>query len=233
MSQGEGFIAASQKPGHEHSSGSSRTAWCKPSRAEAGRGRSPGGHRAGGLVDLGRAPWRLLLRVQLDMSPFCEIGISDLQETTCATPGNGAHQAWVIHLATPVGAERDSTNLDNRPRTLGCSAMARLGVPRKGVPGAPSSPGRGIAGGEMSDTATVKTHAAFIWSVADLLRGDYKQSEYGKVILPLTVLRRLDCVLAPTKPQVIERLPGSRRHRERRASSALRIQRAVLQRPST
>ena len=35
-------------------------------------------------------------------------------------------------------------------------------------------------------------------SVADLLRGDYKQSEYGKVILPLTVLRRLDCVLEPT-----------------------------------
>ncbi|MGA7499561.1 MAG: type I restriction-modification system subunit M N-terminal domain-containing protein, partial [Isosphaeraceae bacterium] len=35
----------------------------------------------------------------------------------------------------------------------------------------------------------------FIWSVADLLRGDYKQSDYGKVILPLTVLRRLDCVL--------------------------------------
>jgi len=33
---------------------------------------------------------------------------------------------------------------------------------------------------------------SFIWSVADLLRGDYKQSEYGKVILPLTVLRRLD-----------------------------------------
>ena len=35
----------------------------------------------------------------------------------------------------------------------------------------------------------------FIWSVADLLRGDYKQSDYGKVILPFTVLRRLDCVL--------------------------------------
>jgi len=41
--------------------------------------------------------------------------------------------------------------------------------------------------------------SAFIWSVADLLRGDYKQSEYGKVILPFTVLRRLDCVLEPTK----------------------------------
>src|SRR3989441_13153167 len=45
----------------------------------------------------------------------------------------------------------------------------------------------------------------FIWSVADLLRGDYKQSEYGKVILPLTVLRRLDCVLQPTKAAVLDR----------------------------
>ena len=43
----------------------------------------------------------------------------------------------------------------------------------------------------------------FIWSVADLLRGDFKQSEYGKVILPLTVLRRLDCVLEPTKEKVL------------------------------
>ncbi|MEU9828525.1 type I restriction-modification system subunit M [Micromonospora chersina] len=47
--------------------------------------------------------------------------------------------------------------------------------------------------------------ATFIWSVADLLRGDYKQSEYGRVILPLTVLRRLDCVLEPTKDAVLDR----------------------------
>lgn len=46
--------------------------------------------------------------------------------------------------------------------------------------------------------------SAFIWSVADLLRGDYKQSDYGKVILPFTVLRRLDCVLESTKPAVLE-----------------------------
>jgi type I restriction enzyme M protein len=46
--------------------------------------------------------------------------------------------------------------------------------------------------------------SAFLWSVADLLRGDYKQSDYGKVILPFTVLRRLDCVLAPTKAAVLE-----------------------------
>lgn len=48
--------------------------------------------------------------------------------------------------------------------------------------------------------------SAFIWSVADLLRGDYKQSEYGRVILPFTVLRRLDCVLAPTKQAVLAEL---------------------------
>ncbi|HNB43917.1 MAG TPA: class I SAM-dependent DNA methyltransferase [Burkholderiaceae bacterium] len=45
--------------------------------------------------------------------------------------------------------------------------------------------------------------SSFIWSVADLLRGNYKQSEYGKVILPFTVLRRLDCVLAATKARVL------------------------------
>ena len=45
--------------------------------------------------------------------------------------------------------------------------------------------------------------SALIWSVADLLRGDYKQSEYGRVILPFTVLRRLDCVLKPTKHAVL------------------------------
>ena len=45
--------------------------------------------------------------------------------------------------------------------------------------------------------------SSLIWSVADLLRGDYKPAEYGKVILPFTVLRRLDCVLAPTKAAVL------------------------------
>ncbi len=48
--------------------------------------------------------------------------------------------------------------------------------------------------------------SSFIWSVADLLRGDYKQSEYGRVILPFTVLRRLDCVLEPSKDAVLKEL---------------------------
>jgi type I restriction enzyme M protein len=47
-------------------------------------------------------------------------------------------------------------------------------------------------------------NAGLIWSIAELLRGDYKQSDYGKVILPFTLLRRLDCVLAPTKAAVLE-----------------------------
>lgn len=53
--------------------------------------------------------------------------------------------------------------------------------------------------------------SAFIWSVADLLRGDYKQSEYGKVILPFTVLRRLDCVLEATKPAVLKEFEAKKK----------------------
>lgn len=45
--------------------------------------------------------------------------------------------------------------------------------------------------------------AAYIWSLADLLRGDFKQSQYGRVILPFTILRRLECVLEPTKDAVL------------------------------
>ncbi|MFW5700368.1 MAG: type I restriction-modification system subunit M [Cyclobacteriaceae bacterium] len=52
-----------------------------------------------------------------------------------------------------------------------------------------------------------KEKAELIWRVADLLRGDYKRSDYGKVILPMTVLRRLDCVLHPTKQKVLNYLP--------------------------
>src|SRR5580765_5343612 len=57
----------------------------------------------------------------------------------------------------------------------------------------------------MSDQA-IQNHAGFIWAVADLLRGDYKQSEYGKVILPFTLLRRVDCVLEATKSAVLTEL---------------------------
>lgn len=53
----------------------------------------------------------------------------------------------------------------------------------------------------MSD---VKSLSGFVWSIAEILRGDFKQSEYGKVILPFVVLRRLDCILEQSKPAVLE-----------------------------
>ena len=46
----------------------------------------------------------------------------------------------------------------------------------------------------------------FIFSIANLLRGPYKPAQYGEVMLPMTVLRRLDCVLDPTKDKVLQRI---------------------------
>jgi type I restriction enzyme M protein len=55
---------------------------------------------------------------------------------------------------------------------------------------------------------THREMAAFIWSMCNLLRGPYKRNEYRKVILPLTVLRRFDCLLAPTKAEVLKAHAG-------------------------
>ncbi|MEQ9497934.1 MAG: class I SAM-dependent DNA methyltransferase [Deltaproteobacteria bacterium] len=62
---------------------------------------------------------------------------------------------------------------------------------------------------------------SFIWGVADLLRGDYKQSEYGRVILPFLVLRRLDQVLAATRQAV---LAAHAKHPADKTPEALREQ---------
>ena len=53
-------------------------------------------------------------------------------------------------------------------------------------------------------TTHLSQTAAYIWSLADLLRGDFKQSQYGRIILPFTILRRLECVLEGRKPQVLK-----------------------------
>jgi type I restriction enzyme M protein len=74
------------------------------------------------------------------------------------------------------------------------SGAATKQVPPAGASRTPAPPPQRVSEPNLS---------SFIWSVADLLRGDYRQSEYGKVILPFTVLRRLDCVLEPTKPAVL------------------------------
>lgn len=49
----------------------------------------------------------------------------------------------------------------------------------------------------------IKTLGSFVWSIAEILRGDYRQSDYGKVILPFVVLRRLDCILEGSKNSVL------------------------------
>lgn len=57
----------------------------------------------------------------------------------------------------------------------------------------------------MNLTASIKEKADLIWAIADKLTGSYKPHEYGEVILPLTVIRRFDCVLADTKEAVLKR----------------------------
>ncbi len=69
---------------------------------------------------------------------------------------------------------------------------------------ASEQPLRAIDDGET----VIENHSeivSFIWGVADLIRDTFKRGKYQDVILPLTVLRRLDCVLAPTKPKVLKR----------------------------
>ncbi|WP_018148484.1 type I restriction-modification system subunit M [Henriciella marina] len=61
----------------------------------------------------------------------------------------------------------------------------------------------------MSSTSeTIQSLSGFVWSIAEILRGDFKQSEYGKVVLPFVVLRRLDCLLEDSKEAVLEASKG-------------------------
>lgn len=72
---------------------------------------------------------------------------------------------------------------------------------------------------------TPQTHremANFIWSICNLLRGPYKRNEYRKVILPLTVLRRFDCILAPTKAKALEEFKKLKGRSENVVQSRLR-----------
>lgn len=67
----------------------------------------------------------------------------------------------------------------------------------------------------------IKNHANLVWSIAELLRGDYKQADYGKVILPLVVIRRLDQVLEPTKAAVLARAKQLRAQKVEHPEGAL------------
>lgn len=58
--------------------------------------------------------------------------------------------------------------------------------------------------GPLTDREEIKNLGGFVWSIAEILRGDFKQSEYGKVVLPFVVLRRLDCILEDTREAVLK-----------------------------
>ena len=64
--------------------------------------------------------------------------------------------------------------------------------------------GQNAENGPRTGREDVKNLGGFVWSIAEILRGDFKQSEYGKVVLPFVVLRRLDCILEDTKDAVLE-----------------------------
>ena len=57
-------------------------------------------------------------------------------------------------------------------------------------------------------SSNTQSLASFVWSIAEILRGDFKQSEYGKVILPFVVMRRLDCILETSKDAVLKAAKG-------------------------
>lgn len=54
----------------------------------------------------------------------------------------------------------------------------------------------------QANETKIRTLAGFVWGIAELLRGDFKRFEYGKVILPFVILRRLDCLLSETRTEV-------------------------------
>ena len=118
-----------------------------------------------------------------------------LRSTTAAIdPDKGGEPSWAANRSAWASENpaRMPAAIDETA-SVNCSssnARSRVGSSRGD---------EGVSNGE------IKNHASFIWSVADLLRGTYKQSEYAKVVLPLVVIRRLDCVLEPTKDAVLTR----------------------------
>ena len=109
---------------------------------------------------------------------------------------------------TPPVAERAAPAQPNLPGVAVDTATSRASPPAASAQGAQAPSGAPANGttsrqsGSAAPMSRFSEKVSFIWSVADLLRGDYKQSEYGRVILPFTVLRRLDQVLAPTRDAV-------------------------------
>jgi len=110
--------------------------------------------------------------------------------------GADGHQGAVGSVAAAGGSAREAgASVAEAGGGQGAAFAARLKASAHAAAAGPAPLGPQPTGKQNL--------SAFIWSVADILRGDYKQSDYGKVILPFTVLRRLDCVLEPSKEAVL------------------------------
>jgi type I restriction enzyme M protein len=110
--------------------------------------------------------------------------------------GADGHQGAVGSVAVAGGSAREAgASVAEAGGGQGAAFAARLKASARAAAAGPAPLGPQPTGKQNL--------SAFIWSVADILRGDYKQSDYGKVILPFTVLRRLDCVLEPSKEAVL------------------------------
>lgn len=114
-------------------------------------------------------------------------------------------------IARILGREADATPPAAKERAAPAQPIlpgvtAHTAASAQSTQASASAPANGTASRQSGSTRPTLSRfsekVSFIWSVADLLRGDYKQSEYGRVILPLTVLRRLDQVLAPSRDAV-------------------------------
>lgn len=81
-------------------------------------------------------------------------------------------------------------------------------------------------GTASKSAAKTQSLESLIWAVADLLRGTYRPAQYAQIVLPFTVLRRLDCVLEETKPAVLKVAPGVKNIDDPNPGDTLRLQRA-------
>lgn len=102
---------------------------------------------------------------------------------------------WSVLTASNAGLVR---------RRVGVGSLDMATQSELGFLSAPEKSGDGASTGAQQ-FGSFSEISAFIWSIADLMRGDFKRHEYGQVVLPFTLLRRLDCVLAPTKKAVLKK----------------------------
>lgn len=148
--------------------------------------------------------------------PADHLALLNRVPTDGSTIGNGALRDILGWDETRYAAAKDALVAQGlllkgqgRGGTLRRASAASSPPPAAAAPPPAAAPSRTIkraAPPAAQPKPADQSLSAFIWSVADLLRGDYKQSDYAKVILPFTVLRRLDCVLEPTKAAVLAEL---------------------------